>query len=215
MGRARIPGVPRPAAPDKPRRVLEAAQRLFSRYGFRRTSVDDIAREAGIAKGTVYLAFPGKEALFCAVAAHLFEEVLGRAREAAAGAGSLESRVLAVLDAKYRTFFEVVHASPHAAELLDSTNALGADLYAKAEREFHRLLAALLAEGQRTRELDLRAASLSAADAAWLLMRGAKGCAAPDSSGAPPALAAYKRRLSEMTRILLRGMGSPGRKELR
>jgi AcrR family transcriptional regulator len=44
----------------KRRRILEAATELFVRHGYRKTSVDDVAREAGVAKGTVYLYFKTK-----------------------------------------------------------------------------------------------------------------------------------------------------------
>ena len=50
--------------------LLEAGARLFARWGFDKTSVDDIAREAGISKGAVYLEFPNKDALFKAVLYH-------------------------------------------------------------------------------------------------------------------------------------------------
>ena len=53
---------------NKQERILDAAQRLFVRYGVKRTSVDDIVREAGIAKGTLYLYYDSKNALFAAVA---------------------------------------------------------------------------------------------------------------------------------------------------
>lgn len=43
--------------------ILEAAVRLWLRHGFDATAVEAIAREAGLAKGTVYLYFPSKEAL--------------------------------------------------------------------------------------------------------------------------------------------------------
>ncbi|MBV9997527.1 MAG: TetR/AcrR family transcriptional regulator [Verrucomicrobia bacterium] len=48
-------------------RLLDCAGALFSRWGFDKTSMDDIAREAGISKGAVYLEFPNKDALFKAV----------------------------------------------------------------------------------------------------------------------------------------------------
>ena len=48
-------------------RLLESASALFSHWGFDKTSMDDIAREAGISKGAVYLEFPNKDALFKAV----------------------------------------------------------------------------------------------------------------------------------------------------
>lgn len=43
--------------------LLEAA-RAFARFGFRKTSIDEIAQKAGVAKGTVYLAATSKEDLF-------------------------------------------------------------------------------------------------------------------------------------------------------
>src|SRR6185503_4523020 len=44
--------------------ILTAAARAFSRFGFKKTSVDEIAKHAGVAKGTVYLAAESKEDLF-------------------------------------------------------------------------------------------------------------------------------------------------------
>ena len=52
---------------DRRGRLLECASSRFSRWGFDKTSVDDIAREAGISKGAVYLEFPNKDTLFKAV----------------------------------------------------------------------------------------------------------------------------------------------------
>jgi len=52
----------RRASPDE--RVLQVAGQLFLRYGFEKTTMDDIAREAGVAKATLYRYWPSKEALF-------------------------------------------------------------------------------------------------------------------------------------------------------
>ena len=52
---------------NRRQRLLRSAGALFSRWGFDKTSMDEIAREAGISKGTVYLEFPNKDALFKAV----------------------------------------------------------------------------------------------------------------------------------------------------
>ncbi len=54
------------------RQILEAAGRFFYRYGFRKTSLDDIARECRISKKTIYQYFDGKDGLVSAV---LFELV--------------------------------------------------------------------------------------------------------------------------------------------
>jgi AcrR family transcriptional regulator len=52
---------------ERPIRILEAAARLTTRYGFDKTTVDEIAREAGVSKGAIYLVWPGKEELFDAL----------------------------------------------------------------------------------------------------------------------------------------------------
>src|SRR4051812_35235101 len=49
---------------DKKECILSAAVRAFARFGFKKTSVDQIAKDAGVAKGTVYLAADTKEDLF-------------------------------------------------------------------------------------------------------------------------------------------------------
>ena len=48
-------------------RLLDAAAQLLERFGYSRVTIDDIAKHAGIGKGTVYLHWPNREALFMAV----------------------------------------------------------------------------------------------------------------------------------------------------
>lgn len=55
-------------------RILETAISLFSHYSFGKTSVDDIAREARISKGTVYYYFRNKEELFLSAVNRKAEE---------------------------------------------------------------------------------------------------------------------------------------------
>ncbi len=52
---------------DPADRILDAAWRCFSHYGFQKTAMEDIAREAGLSRGSVYRRFPDKESLFRAV----------------------------------------------------------------------------------------------------------------------------------------------------
>jgi TetR/AcrR family fatty acid metabolism transcriptional regulator len=50
--------------------VLESARRCFTRYGFKKTSMDNVAREARVAKGTVYLYCANKQDLFYRAVEH-------------------------------------------------------------------------------------------------------------------------------------------------
>lgn len=49
---------------DKRERIIEVAQKTFTRFGFKKTSIDDVAKGAGVAKGTVYLAVKSKGELY-------------------------------------------------------------------------------------------------------------------------------------------------------
>ena len=48
-------------------RILDAAAALILRWGYHKTTLDDISREAGVAKGTIYLHWKTREALFAAL----------------------------------------------------------------------------------------------------------------------------------------------------
>lgn len=69
--------------PDKPQQIIEAAIRVFARNGYYNSRVSDIAREAGIASGTIYLYFRTKEEILvtlfrdtmAAFVAHLRREI--------------------------------------------------------------------------------------------------------------------------------------------
>ena len=56
------------SAPDerslRQERLLDAAARLLARWGYRKTTIDDVAREAGVGKGTIYLHWKDKHDLF-------------------------------------------------------------------------------------------------------------------------------------------------------
>ncbi len=56
-------------------RIVRKARHLFFRRGFRDVTMDDVARELGISKKTLYQHFPAKEALIEAAVQHLHQEI--------------------------------------------------------------------------------------------------------------------------------------------
>ncbi|MDQ7249378.1 TetR/AcrR family transcriptional regulator [Dongia sedimenti] len=58
-------------AEARPAEILDAALTVFSAHGFAAAKLDDVAKEAGVSKGTLYLYFESKEALFEAMALEL------------------------------------------------------------------------------------------------------------------------------------------------
>lgn len=195
----------RPEAPtrgdDKRRRILDAATSLFARYGYRRTSVDLLAAEAGVAKPTLYAYFTDKEDVFRAVCVDVCEGILTRAEAARDDGGPIEARLSAVLGAKFTFVHELVHASPHAAEILGAQDRLGADVVERLDRSYHRLLTRMIDEAAEARELDPARVGLTPGAAATLLMRCGHGAGFDATSAA-----SHTRHLAEMVRVMVAAM---------
>jgi AcrR family transcriptional regulator len=127
-------------AGDKRARILSAAQRLFLLYGVKRTSIDDVALEADIAKGTVYLYYKSKNDLFADVSARLCSEILVTARETLSTNRPLTERLVGVLDSYIGRLHRLTAQSPHIAELTESKGVLAASIYADFESQMQALI---------------------------------------------------------------------------
>src|SRR5216683_2573892 len=135
-----MPSTNESAGKDKRTRILDAAQSLFLRYGVKRTALDDVVREAGIAKGTLYLYFDSKDALFAAIAERLCVEMLRNAEEAIASSSSITSRLVGCLDAYIGSSHRLTSQSPHIAELTESKEAVAATIFSSYGRKWRDLL---------------------------------------------------------------------------
>jgi AcrR family transcriptional regulator len=86
------------------RTILEAARCVFARKGFARAGIGEIAREAGIAKGTIYLYFRSKEAIYWAALGAGMRELHTEATRQVAAATGTEGKIRAFAEAKLRYF---------------------------------------------------------------------------------------------------------------
>ena len=76
--------LPRRRKDTRPAELLDAALAVFAEKGFAAARMEDIAARAGAAKGTLYLYFPSKEAVFEALVRTLIVPNLDRAEAVAA-----------------------------------------------------------------------------------------------------------------------------------
>ena len=84
------------APPPHEARLIDATLRCVARWGVAKTTLDDVAREAGCSRATVYRTFPGgKDALLEAVAAAEIHRFLTAVGEAMGRAANLEDRLIA------------------------------------------------------------------------------------------------------------------------
>ena len=160
-----------PPAPQRRARIVEVAIDLFTRYGVRRTSIDDVARQAGIAKGSVYLEVESKDALFRAACQEVADQLVAGAEAAAADAQRpLADVVTDVLMAKFWRLYELVHARPHAAELLQARDAHAGETFRAADARIRAIVVEVL-----ERAAVGRASRVDAATVADLLLVLAHG----------------------------------------
>lgn len=86
--------------------ILDAALRVFGRGGYHGTQVSDVIREAGVARGTFYLYFDSKHAVFEALISRMLGIFLEARPAAPEPAIHGPTQAEAVLRASYRTVFE-------------------------------------------------------------------------------------------------------------
>lgn len=189
------------AQKEKHEAILAAAKQLFGHYGYRRTSIDDIAQEARIAKGTVYLYFKSKEEIFRALCQQLLDTVLAAAEEACHTSAPIEQKLRHILAAKFDYLFELVHSSIHVRELIDAKNQLSADIFSQADRRYLHLLSAAILRAVEQGELDLTRVNLEAETVAELLVRSAAGNEMYGSTLPTPAV--LRKRLDALVRVFI------------
>jgi TetR/AcrR family transcriptional regulator, regulator of autoinduction and epiphytic fitness len=106
--------------------VLSVALEVFGRYGFRKTSMDEVARSADISRQGLYLYFASKEALFRAAVRQELDTALSEASQCLDEENvGLEDRVVAALDAWMGRFVGSMLASDIGNMLDNSAMQLG------------------------------------------------------------------------------------------
>jgi len=186
-------------APGSPQReaILVAATAIFLRYGFKKTSMDDVARAAGVSRQGLYLYFDTKDLLFREALQHLMSHLISAARAAAEDRNlSLRDRLLGAFEAVHCSAFHNA-SREDALELLQSAQSAAGALLVQLERGLLRIVAALLAAARvADRWVE---AGVTVAELSEQLLMSAKGIKASVDT-----LTAYRERMLTAIRIVTR-----------
>src|SRR4051812_33234960 len=99
--------------------ILNAADRLLRHYGPHKTTVADVAREAGVGVGSVYLDFPSKDALIEELSRARYRAVLDAMGAAVAAKGRpFRERLSGAFDARLGAFLALADEGAHACDLV-------------------------------------------------------------------------------------------------
>jgi len=165
---------PSPGAPIDARQlaVLDAAVGVFARFGFRKTSMDEVARAAGVSRQGLYLQFANKEELFRKAVEHSLSSQLGAAVAALMDPEeSLEARLIAACDAWSGRF--VGSLGLDAADLMCASTSLAGSTLACYEAQFESALTRAI--GESPLKAFCTTAGLCPADLARTLHATARG----------------------------------------
>jgi len=130
--------------------ILDAADRLLARYGYRKMTMDDLAREVGIGKGTLYLHFKSKEDVALSRVDRVIDQLIGKLRILARGNADPGTQLKSML------MLRVLHRFDSVQHYTESINqvlaAIRPALLERRKNYFEaeaRIISSVLREGRR------------------------------------------------------------------
>jgi len=144
----RLPG-------ERPEQILNAALVVFGEHGLAGARLEDIAKHAGLSKGTIYLYFPNKEALFREMVRHIVVSQLEeREREYSAATGTATEALTDFMrgfwtfirSSQFAPLFRLIHAEIHS--FPDLAQFYAEEVVARKNR----LIASILTRGMEAGE---------------------------------------------------------------
>ncbi|MET0220591.1 MAG: helix-turn-helix domain-containing protein [Tardiphaga sp.] len=191
-------------------RILDAAMRVFRRHGYRRSTIEQTAEEAGLTRQALYHHFSSKEALFRGAIARFYERALAAETEAAKAAEEanrdLAEIIIAQITARLGVLFTELKGSPHLDELLSEHLAQARDLYQSYSTRFGEEVATTIARVSRARKLKL-VAGVTVEDLARCVEMAIHGTKSAYPSMQP--VDAFLKQLDMMLRMLIAGALAP------
>lgn len=180
---------------SRPDAIIDAAYVCFTRHGARRTTMHDLAEEAGMSRAALYQYFRNKEDVFRALVERLLAGALAASEHAAEMEGLPEARLAGILSAKLGLVMQIWRDSPaHAAELLGVDTRLSSDVLGRYDEAMLGLL---------TRTVHDSYPAADAPEAAEILLAFTRGLEAGVSNPA-----ALPERLRRGVEVFVTGLNS-------
>jgi AcrR family transcriptional regulator len=129
--------------------ILDATDKLLGKHGYKKMTIDDLARAVGIGKGSVYLHFKSKEDIALSHVDRIIERLKYRLREIGSSKASCENRITRML--VERVLFRVDSVQHYSQSLNELLAHVRAPLLDRRERYFEeeaRIFAQVLEEGE-------------------------------------------------------------------
>ncbi len=180
--------------------ILTSAWDAFANYGFRKTSMDDIARGAGMSRPALYLYYKNKEDIFRSLSQFHYDLAASNVAEALGGQGPVEDVLAAAFMAQYDKIVEAMMSSPHGAELMDTGFKACADIAEIGENRFAVLYGEWLESAAQTGRVRLLGDAMQMALTMTGALKGLKMTA--------PDYPEFQARVRMLARLMARGLST-------
>jgi AcrR family transcriptional regulator len=163
--------------------ILDAALPVFVRHGFRKASMADIARAAGISRASLYLSFNSKEELFRAGSMRAHARTMRDVEAALSGDGDVFGRIETAMAVFQRELIAPFAGSADAIELFDVNMALAKDITLAARDRLVALLAQALGDAEVAGAVTLGSLQARPADVASVIVAAIDGIKHAEGAG--------------------------------
>lgn len=109
--------------------ILDAAYRVFTTYGYRRSNMADIAREAGMSRPALYQVFKNKEDIFRAYVIVMKAEMVAAVGKAFGGLDPFADKLYRALDGALLAPHRFIESTPHGEEIIGVKTEIASDLF--------------------------------------------------------------------------------------
>jgi AcrR family transcriptional regulator len=143
--------------------ILDAIERLLAHYGYKKTTMDDLAREVGIGKGSIYLHFPSKEEVALCSIDRVVARLQDRLHEIAGSSEAVAERLREML--RTRVLFRFDSVRDYSQGLDELFESLRPAYMARRHRYFEAergIFAKVLAQGRRQGHMEFADAPATA-----------------------------------------------------
>ncbi|WP_030620823.1 TetR/AcrR family transcriptional regulator [Streptomyces fulvoviolaceus] len=192
-------------ADDRTGHILDTALTVFSQYGYAKTTMQDVARAAGMSRAGLYLHFASKEDLFRAGSRRAHSRALGHVDAALAERGDVLSRVDAAMAAYFEELMAQISSSVHGRELFDASLTVTGDIVSEANAALAARLASALDAAATAGEVQFSTADATAEDIALLLLAVVDGL---KKTSTDPAV--WRERRALFLRLMRGAIAPPG-----
>lgn len=134
---------------DRRKNIIEAAQAIFLRYGFARTTMADIANAAGLSRPTLYASFPDKAEIFRAVLESMVADELAALEAGLETHEGFAARMTYLSETWVLDGYDLVAANPDAKDMFDMSFAVVRESYALFEDLLTDLISEAFADSAR------------------------------------------------------------------